>query len=67
MSQLASLYAKGIAVGESDIEHDILRFAFNDEIFELPTMKAYPYVEWTGYFYICPVDKVRELEREGDG
>ena len=64
MSQYAALYARGIAVGESDIAHDILRFAFNDEIFEIPTMKAYPYVEWNQYFYVIPIDKLRELERE---
>jgi hypothetical protein len=60
----AALYAKGLAVGESDIEEDIFRFAFNEEIFEIPTLKAYPYVEFTGYFYTCPIDKLRELERE---
>lgn len=64
MSQYAELHAKGIAVGVSDIKHDIIRFAFHDEIFEIPTIKAYPYVEWNHYFYVIPIDKLRELERE---
>ena len=60
----AALYDKGIAAGHSDIERDVLVFRFRDETFEFPTFKAYPYVEFNGYFYTAPVDKLRELERE---
>lgn len=59
-----ALYDRGIAVGHSDITKDVIVFRFRDETFEVPTFKVYPIVEWTGYSYWCPIDKLRELERE---
>ena len=63
--QFSSLYDKGFAVGLSNIKNDTITFTYRDEEFMFPTFNVYPYVEWTGLgFYICPVDKLREVERE---
>lgn len=67
------VYKRGLAVGESDVVHDVLRFYFQDpetgqeERFEFPTFKAYPVVTYNGYWYEAPIDKLRELEREAAG
>ena len=63
--QFAALYERGMAVGQSDIKSDTITFTYRDEEFMFPTFNVYQFVEWTGLgFYVCPVDKLREVERE---
>lgn len=62
--QFAALYDRGMAVGESDIRTDSMKFNFRGEEFIFPTAKVAPYAFYNGYFYECPIDKLRELERE---
>lgn len=59
-----ALYERGIAVGHSDIKTDTMSFTFRDENFTFPTIKAYPLAQYNGYFYVAPIDKLRELERD---
>ena len=62
----ASLYARGIAVGHSDIRTDTLEFAFRAKRFTVPTMCAYgpeAIASYNGYFYTARVDDLRKLGR----
>ena len=59
------LYAKGIAVGESNIKADTLVFRYRDEVFEFPTGVLIPGVAgWNGYFYEAEVERLRELKEK---
>ena len=63
--RFAALYDRGMAVGTSNIVNDTMTFTYRDEEFMFPTFNVYQFVEWTGLgFYVCPVDKLREIERE---
>ena len=62
--QFSSLYDKGFAVGLSNIKNDTITFTYRDEEFRFPTFNVYKIVEWRHGFYVCPVDKLREVERE---
>ena len=60
----AGVYDRGFAVGESDIVNDMMHFRFRDERFDFPLLKVYPVMQYNGYYYEAPIDKLRELERE---
>ena len=60
----AALYDRGVAVGWSDIKTDSMHFEFKGEKFTFSTRRANPVATWNGYFYVAPIDKLRELERE---
>ena len=60
----SALYARGIAVGESNIVTDTLEFAFRTERFTVPTMCAYgpdAIASYNGHFYTARVDDLRKL------
>ena len=60
----AALYARGIAVGHSEIRTDSLEFAFRTERFTVPTMCAYgpdAIANYNGLFYTARVDDLRKL------
>ena len=60
-----ALYAKGIAVGESNIKADTLVFRWKDEVFEFPTVELIPGIAaYNGYFYEAKVERLRTLEKE---
>ena len=63
-----ALYAKGIAVGESNIKADTLVFRWKDEVFEFPTVALIPGIAaYNGYFYEAEVERLRKMkEQHGD-
>lgn len=63
----SGLYARGIAVGLSDIKDDTLTFRFKDEVFTLPSAQAHQLAKWNGYFYTAEVAKLRKLKETSHG
>lgn len=57
-----ALYDRGCAVGHSNIMNDLMTFRFRDEVFEFPAIKVLALARYNGYFYECPVEKLRELK-----
>ena len=62
-----TVYDRGAAVCETDIRKDVMVCRFRDEVFEMPIVQIHPHVQYNGYFYEIPIDKLRELEREHAG
>lgn len=62
--QFAAVYDKGLAVGFGSIKNDTMIFNFNGEVFTFPAIKVHHLCEWTGYFYVVPVETLRKLEAE---
>ena len=58
------LYAKGVAVGESDVVNDQIVFRFKEELFEVPTVSSVGIATYNGYFYTAKVDKLRGWEKK---
>jgi len=58
------LYAKGVAVGESDVVNDQIVFRFKEELFEVPTVSTVGIATYNGYFYTAKVDKLRGWEKK---
>lgn len=61
----SAIYAKGIAVGHSDIERDGIVFRFRDELFSFRFTPAC--AKYNGYFYEAPVRKLRKLKKGKKG
>lgn len=60
-----AVYKNGLAAcTHADIKTDTMEFTYKDESFTLPSNEVHPYSEWNGYFYTCPIDKIRSLEAE---
>ena len=57
------LYEKGFAVGHSNIRDDTIEFDYHEEKWSFPTVSVYPIAKFNGYFYVAPVEKLRELKR----
>ena len=65
------VYARGIAVGHSDIKTDAINFRFKDEFFVVPGPRSSEIARYNGYWYEAKIDDLRKLEeirneREGD-
>ena len=59
-------YAKGDAVGESDIRLDAVFFRFKDEMFIVPTLYACKIWDKRGGTWIfAKISKIRKLEKMG--
>ena len=59
-----ALYARGMAYGHSDVKTDTMHFTFKGEKFSFPTMKAWPFAKYNGYFYEASINDLRKLEAE---
>ena len=59
-------YAKGVAVGESDIRLDAVFFRFREEMYIVPTIAACRIWDHRGGTWIyAPIAKIRKLEKRG--
>ena len=63
-SAYEELFAKGVAVGMSDVFNDQIVFKFKEEVFEVPTVSSVGIATYNGYFYTAKVDKLRGWEKK---
>ena len=62
-----AVYARGIAVGHSDVKTDTITFRFRNETFTFPIAAAHEVARYNGYFYEASIDDIRKLEAATSG
>jgi hypothetical protein len=59
-------YADGKAIGTDDIGKDTIVWRWKNEVYEIPAHKIDGPACYNGFYYVLPVDRVRELAKEPD-
>ena len=60
---LEGMWKRGLAMGNSVLRTDTMRFRYRDEVFEFPCILVIPDIAvYNGYFYTAPVKRLRELQ-----
>jgi len=57
------LWARGVAIGQTDILNDEITFRFRKKLYTFPTMDAMNITWYNGYFYEARISEVRKLAR----